>query len=77
MKRKFIEPALLGLVLMGIIVLAAYPYFRRSRGTIDTTSPPSTDMNEDKRYSTNMNELRDRFNQDKGKVRLLLLLSPT
>lgn len=28
-------------------------------------------------YSTDLNELRDRFNNDKGKVRLLLILSPT
>ncbi|MGH9899692.1 MAG: hypothetical protein ACRD63_04165, partial [Pyrinomonadaceae bacterium] len=28
-------------------------------------------------YSTDMKELRDKFNQDKGKVRLILLLSPT
>jgi hypothetical protein len=30
-----------------------------------------------KEYSTNMNELRAQFNRDKGKVRLVLLLSPT
>ena len=28
-------------------------------------------------YSTDLKELRDRFNTDKGKVRLLLILSPT
>jgi hypothetical protein len=28
-------------------------------------------------YSKDLNELRARFNQDKGKVRLLVLLSPT
>jgi hypothetical protein len=28
-------------------------------------------------YSTDLKELRDRFNKDKGKVRLLLILSPT
>jgi len=28
-------------------------------------------------YSSDLNELRAKFNQDKGKVRLLLLLSPT
>jgi len=28
-------------------------------------------------YSTDLKELRDRFNNDKGKVRLLLILSPT
>ena len=28
-------------------------------------------------YSTDMKELRAKFNTDKGKVRLLMLLSPT
>jgi len=28
-------------------------------------------------YSSDLNQLRALFNQDKGKVRLLLLLSPT
>ncbi|MGH9939635.1 MAG: hypothetical protein ACREAM_25620 [Blastocatellia bacterium] len=28
-------------------------------------------------YSKDLNELRKRFNQDKGKARLLVLLSPT
>ena len=28
-------------------------------------------------YSSDLNQLRAQFNQDKGKVRLLLLLSPT
>lgn len=75
MERKYLEPALLALVLLGIVVLAVYPYMRGSRGS--STATPSTVMDEAKRYSTNMNELRDRFNQDKVKVRLLLLLSPT
>ena len=28
-------------------------------------------------YSTDLNDLRAQFNRDKGKVRLLMLLSPT
>ena len=28
-------------------------------------------------YSTNLGELRARFNKDKGKVRLVMLLAPT
>lgn len=28
-------------------------------------------------YSTDLKELRERFNADRGKVRLLMLLSPT
>lgn len=30
-----------------------------------------------KQYSTDMKELRAKFNADRGKVRLLVLLSPT
>jgi hypothetical protein len=30
-----------------------------------------------KPYSTNLDDLRKQFNSDKGKVRLLMLLSPT
>lgn len=30
-----------------------------------------------KQYSTDMKELRAQFNSDRGKVRLLVLLSPT
>jgi hypothetical protein len=30
-----------------------------------------------KPYSTNLDDLRTQFNADKGKVRLLMLLSPT
>lgn len=30
-----------------------------------------------KAYSTDMNELHAQFNRDKGKVRLLVILSPT
>ena len=30
-----------------------------------------------KPYSTNLDDLRSQFNRDKGKVRLLMLLSPS
>lgn len=73
-KRKYLEPTLLGVVLLGIVVLAAHPYLRRSQGSATVTSSGVTN---DKSYSTNLKELRAKFNQDKGKVRLLLLLSPT
>jgi hypothetical protein len=75
MKRKILEPALLGLILLGIIALAVYPYLR-GRGA-SSAMPTSTPVNDVKRYSTDMNELRAKFNQGKGKVRLILLLSPT
>lgn len=34
-------------------------------------------MSTGKSHSTDLNELHARFNQDRGKVRLLMLLSPT
>jgi hypothetical protein len=79
MKRKILEPILLGLVLLGIIALAVYPYLRRNGGSSSSAiaMPTPTPVNDNKRYSTDINELRAKFNQDKGKVRLILLLSPT
>jgi hypothetical protein len=78
MKRKFLEPTLLGLVLLGIIALAVYPYLRRSGGSSSpAVATPTAANDNNKRYSTDMNELHAKFNQDKGKVRLILLLSPT
>jgi hypothetical protein len=75
MNRKYFMPALLALLLFGIIVLAGQPSLRRGSGGPAPVSSPT--VTNDKRYSTDMKELRARFNQDKGKVRLILLLSPT
>lgn len=75
MKRKYFMPALLALLLFGIVVMAGQPSVRRGNG--GPSPVPSPAVTNDKRYSTDMKELRDRFNQDKGKVRLILLLSPT
>ena len=74
MKRKYLEPALLGLVLLGIIALAVYPYLR---GSGNSSTPAPSEVMGDKKYSTDLNQLRAKFNQDRGRVRLLLLLSPT
>ncbi len=73
MKRR-LEATLLGLILIAIVALAAYPYLRAKNNS------PGKDISQkvnDKGYSANMKELKDKFNQDKGKVRLVLLLSPT
>jgi len=69
MKRKYLEPARLSLGLLAIVALSTSLYLRGSSGS-------ATEMN-DRRYSTDLKELRAQFNRDKGKVRLLLLLSPT
>lgn len=39
--------------------------------------PNPTNPTQKSGYSTDLNELRTKFNVDKGKVRLLMLLSPT
>lgn len=67
MKRKVLEPALLGLLLVGLAVFAVSQLINRNGAPVA----------ENKSYSTDLNDLRAKFNQDKGKVRLLLLLSPT
>jgi hypothetical protein len=60
MKRKYVWPSLMILIVLGLAVAVGYVF-----------------MNTGKEYSTDLNSLRARFNQDRGKVRLLLLLSPT
>ena len=75
MKRQYFMPALLALLLFGIVVMAGQPSVRRGDG--GPSPVPSPTVTNEKRYSTDMKELRDRFNQDKGTVRLILLLSPT
>lgn len=72
--RKYLEQALFGVILLGIAALASYPHLQARTVSARVVSSATTD---DKLYSTDMNELRSRFNQDKGKVRLLMLLSPT
>jgi hypothetical protein len=54
----------LGVLLAGGLVLAASESTSRAR-------PQKAG------YSTDLNALRAKFNADKGKVRLLMLLSPT
>ena len=71
--RKYLEPVLLGVVLLGIVALASYPHLR----TRKAAAPIMPSVISDQRYSTDMKELQNRFNQDKGRVRLLLLLSPS
>lgn len=72
--RKYLEPVPRGVVLLGIVVLAAsYPLLRIGKAA----APMMASVMSDQRYSTDMKALRNRFNQDKGKVRLLLLLSPS
>ena len=72
--RNYLQPILFGVVLLGIVALAANPYSESRNVSARVVSSTTKD---DKLYSTDMKELRTRFNKDKGKVRLLMLLSPT
>lgn len=71
--RKYLQLTLFGVVL-GIAALAAYPYPLSRKVSAGVVFSGTRD---DKLYSTDMKELRTRFNKDKGRVRLLMLLSPT
>jgi hypothetical protein len=72
--HKYLQTILLGFVLLGIVASASHSYPQR-RKVSPLVAPASTKA--DKPYSTDLKELRTRFNKDKGKVRLLMLLSPT
>ena len=65
MKRKY-EAVLLGILLLGLLIFVGYLFM----GGNSTASEQAS-------YSTNLEKLKADFNKDKGKVRLLLLLSPT
>ncbi len=69
MKRRYFKATLLGLIAQSMIIFAVYSSFGRS----DAASQQASDRG----YSTDIKELHDKFNKDKGNVRLLLLLSPT
>ena len=65
MKRKY-EAIVLGIILMGLLIFVGYQFMGGKK-----TSPAQTS------YSTNLQKLKADFNADKGKVRLVVLLSPT
>jgi Tfp pilus assembly protein PilO len=65
MKGRKIEAAILGVLLLGLVVFLGYQ-FMSSNKTTDSAN-----------YSTDLEKLKSDFNADKGKVRLVLLLSPT
>ena len=74
MKLKYPEALMLSLGLAW--VFAAPSRIQSGLITGHALAAPTLIVNE-RNYSTDMNVLRARFNEDKGKVRLLLLLSPT
>ncbi|MBA3357758.1 MAG: hypothetical protein H0U18_17815 [Pyrinomonadaceae bacterium] len=72
--RKYLKSILFGIVLLGLVASAVGLYGKAGSVSARAVSEAAVD---DKRYSTDMNELRTKFNRDRGKVRLLKLLSPT
>lgn len=65
MKGRKIEAVILGILLLGLVVFLGYQFMSGNK-TSDSAS-----------YSTDLEKLKNDFNADKGKVRLVLLLSPT
>ena len=63
-QKQFVGPIGLGLLVIALCVIA---------GACTKKSDPPPKLS----YNTDLQELRKRFNEDKGKVRLLLILSPT
>lgn len=63
-KKRFVGAIGSGALVVALLVIAG-------ACSKNTNSPPTVS------YSTDLKELRDRFNKDKDKVRLLLILSPT
>ncbi len=80
MKRKGM---LLALLLLGLTALAACTASSSSTnqqangGQPGVSAPTPSPRQQPRPYSTNLDELRAAFNHDKGKVRLVTLLSPT
>ncbi len=66
MKKHKYEAIILGILLLGLLVFVGYQFMGGNK-----TTP------EQAKYSTDLQKLQSDFNADKGKIRLVLLLSPT
>lgn len=75
MKVKRVYTALCCGLLLCLCCFAATVEQTANRQTKDQKAPVSNPS--PRPYSKDLNALRTRFNQDKDKVRLLVLLSPT
>lgn len=79
MRHKSVWPSLLALALW--VGCTSAGSVQKSAGSeqrmSDTAQPTLTPGQSPRPYSKNLDELRVGFNRDKGKVRLVTLLSPT
>ena len=65
MKKRKIEAIALGVLLLGLAVFVGYLFMSGNKTSEQVV------------YSSDLQKLKKDFNADKGKVRLVLLLSPT
>lgn len=65
MKGRKIEAIALGVLLLGLVIFLGYQFMSSKK------------QSEPVNYSSDLEKLKNDFNADKGKVRLVLLLSPT
>lgn len=65
MKGRKIEAIVLGVLLLGLVAFLGYQFMSGKK------------QSEPVNYSSDLQKLKNDFNADKGKVRLILLLSPT
>ncbi len=65
MKGRKIEAAILGVLLLGLIAFVGYQFMSGKK------------KSEPLNFSSDLQKLKNDFNADKGKARLVLLLSPT
>lgn len=63
-KQRLLIATVLAVLLAGVLVFGDGRFYRSS-------------LAQKSGYTTDLNELRAKFNADKGKVRLLMLLSPS
>lgn len=64
MKKRKVEAIIMGVLLLGLAIFVGYLFV-------------GSNSTETANYSADLEKLRMDFNADKGKVRLVLLLSPT
>jgi hypothetical protein len=62
--QRVLIPTALTVLLTGMLAFGSGQFYKSSQS-------------QKSEYSTDMNELRAKFNADKGKIRLLMLLSPS